>query len=31
MKKDRHEKIMELIRTRDVETQEELAACLQDA
>lgn len=31
MKKDRHEKIMELIHTRDVETQEELAACLQAA
>lgn len=31
MKRDRHRKIIEIIRTRDVETQEELAECLRDA
>jgi len=31
MKKDRHEKIVEIIENRDVETQEELAAHLKEA
>jgi transcriptional regulator of arginine metabolism len=31
MKKNRHEKIVEIIERRDVETQEELASCLKEA
>lgn len=31
MKKDRHEKIIEIIQSKDIETQEELAECLRTA